>query len=106
MFIENLEKDLINPENVKNFWRNITREEQVALEEIRDWDEQTIRIQNKGSRFVVLDNSGYEEKVEHQINRSSFEKISENPNKIYEKRVNTWIEKWYMKALAKNGRNL
>ena len=43
----------------------------------------------------VLDNLDYEEKVQHQINRSSFEKISENPNKIYEKRVNTWIEKWY-----------
>ena len=78
------------------------------MEEIRNWDEQTIRIQHKGSRFVVLDNSGEEEKVQHQINRSSFEKISENPNKIYEKRVNIWIEKWYnnKKALAKNGKNL
>ena len=65
------------------------------MEEIRNWDEQTIRIQDKGSRFVVSDNSSDEEKVQHQINRSSFEKISENPNKIYEKRVNIWIEKWY-----------
>ena len=43
----------------------------------------------------MLDNVDYEEKVQHQINRSSFEKIAENPNKTYEKRVNTWIEKWY-----------
>ena len=43
----------------------------------------------------VLDNLDYDEKVQHQINRSSFEKISENPNKVYEKRVITWIEKWY-----------
>ena len=47
------------------------------------------------SRPVILDHLDYEEKVQHQINRSSFEKISENPNKIYEKRVNTRIEKWY-----------
>ena len=65
------------------------------MKETRNWDKQTIRIQDKGLRFVILDNLDYEEKVQHQINRSSFEKISENPNKIYEKRVNTWIEKWY-----------
>ena len=85
--MENLEKDLINPKNVKKFQHNITREEQIALKEIRNWDEQTIRIQDKGSRFVILDNLDYEEKVQHQINRSSFQKISENPNKIYEKEL-------------------
>ena len=93
--MENLEKDLINPKNVKKFRHNTTTEEQIALKEIRNCDEQTIRIQDKGSRFVILDNSDYEEKVQHQINRSSFKKLSENPNKIYEKRVNTWIKKWY-----------
>ena len=87
LFMENLEKDLINPKNVKKFQHNITREEQIALKEIRNWDEQTIRIQDKGSRFVILDNLDYEEKVQHQINRSSFQKISENPNKIYEKEL-------------------
>ena len=65
------------------------------MQEIRNWNEQTIRIQDKASRFVTLDNSDYEEKVKHQINRSSFEKISENPNKTYEKRVNILIAKWY-----------
>ena len=87
LFIGNLEKDLINPKNVKKFRHNITREEQIALKEIRNWDQQTIRIQDKGSRCVILHNSDYEEKVQHQINRSSFEKISENLNKIYEKKL-------------------
>ena len=65
------------------------------MKEIRNWDEQKIRIQDKGSRFVILDNSDYEGIVQHQINKSSFEKISENPSKTYEKSFNTWIEKWY-----------
>ena len=65
------------------------------MKEIRNWDKQTIRIQVKGSRLVILDNSDYEEKLQYQINRASFQKISENPNKVYKKRVNTWIEKWY-----------
>ena len=95
LFKENLEKDLINPKNVRKFQHYITTEEHIALKEIRNWDEQTIRIQDKRSTFVILDNLDYEEKVQHQINRSSFQKISVNPNKIYEKRVNTWIEKWY-----------
>ena len=82
LYIENLEKDLINQKNVKKFRHNITKEEQIALKEIKNWDEQTIRIQDKGSRFVILDNSDYEEKVQHQINRSSFEKLSENPQHL------------------------
>ena len=69
LFIENLEKGLINLKNVKKFRHNITREEQVS-KEIRNQDEQSIRIQDKGSRFVILGNSDYEEKVRHQINRS------------------------------------
>ena len=69
LFIENLEKDLINLKNVKKFRHNITREEQVS-KEIRNQDEQSIRIQDKGSRFIILGNSDYEEKVRHQINRS------------------------------------
>ena len=105
--MENLEKDLINLKNVKKFRNNIMRKEQIALKDMRNWDEQTIRIQDKGSRFVVLDHLDYEEKVQHQINRSSFEKPSENRNKIYEKRVNTWIEKWYNnKSISKNERFL
>ena len=36
---KNLEKDLINPKNVKKFRHNITREKQIASKEIRNWDE-------------------------------------------------------------------
>ena len=68
LFIENLEKDLINLKNVKKFRGNITREEKIALKEIRNWDEQAIRIQDKLWRFVILDNSDYEKTVRHEIN--------------------------------------
>ena len=39
LFTENLEKYLINPKNVLIFRHNITREEQIALKEIGNWDE-------------------------------------------------------------------
>ena len=63
------------------------REEQIKLNKIRNWDKQTIRIQDKGSRFVILDNSDQEGKVQHRINRSSFAKISENTKKNYQKQL-------------------
>ena len=62
LLIENLGKGLINPKNVKKFRHNITREEQIAWKEIRNWDEQTIRVRDKRTRFVILDNLDYEEK--------------------------------------------
>ena len=65
---------MINPKNVKNLGHNITREEQIALKEIRNWDKQTIRIQDKGSRFVILDTLDYEEKVQKKSFRKGFRK--------------------------------
>ena len=53
-----------------------------------------MRVQDKGSRFVVLDNEDYIKKVEYQINRSSFQGLKYNPTKIFEVKVNTWVEKW------------
>ena len=51
-------------------------------------------VQNKGSRFVVLDNQDYIKKVEDQINRSSFHRLEYDPTKSFEVKVNTWVETW------------
>ena len=48
---------MINPIDVIKFRYNITREEQIALNDMSNWNEQTIRIQDKGLRYVILDNS-------------------------------------------------
>ena len=87
------------------FRHNITREEQTALKEIRNWDTQTIRIQDKGSSFVTFDNSDYQEKV-NQTKRSSFQKISENLTKFMKKKHLDRKMVRQKKALAKNKRNL
>ena len=36
-------------------------------------EDKVLRVQDKGSRFVVLNTNSYVEKVEQQINRSCFE---------------------------------
>ena len=73
MFTEKIEKDLFNPENVQKVRHNLSKDEKAALKYIRNWDKNVVRVQDKGSRFVVLDNEDYVKKVKHQINRSFFE---------------------------------
>ena len=38
-----------------------------------------VRIQDKGSRFLLLTNEDYKNKVEHQIARSSFKELPSDP---------------------------
>ena len=43
---------------------------------------------------MVLDTNSYTEKVEHQINRSSFVKLDAEPSPKFKEKVNIWLEKW------------
>ena len=60
------------------------------MKEIKSWDDKMICVLDKGSRFVIEDTNSYIEKVEHQINRSSFDRltvvymkvVTENTNKM------------------------
>ena len=51
-------------------------------------------MQDKGLRFVVLDNQDYIEKTEYQLGRSSFEELDHDPSKLFSEKVNLWIQKW------------
>ena len=53
-----------------------------------------IRVQHKGSIFVVLDTNSYIEKVERQINRSSFDTLDADPSPKFKEKVNNWLQKW------------
>ena len=61
---------------------------------MKSWDDKVIGVQDKGSRFVVLDTNSYIEKVEHQINRSCFDKLDADPSPKFKEKVNKWLEKW------------
>ena len=93
LFIDNTEKDLFNPTSLVFTRPNISKREQYALKEIKSWKDQTIRIQDKGSRFVILENRDYEQKIKYQIERSSFKQLPQDPSKQFEMKVNNWIEK-------------
>ena len=57
MFIWKIEKGLFNTENVKKVRHNLSKDEKAALKDIRNCDKNF--VQDKGSRFVVLDNEDY-----------------------------------------------
>ena len=72
MFIEKVEKELFDSKNVENVRQNLTRDERNALAEIKKWENNIVRVQDKGAWFVVLKSNDYGHKVEDQINRRSF----------------------------------
>ena len=65
MFIGKVEKGLFDAENDKKV-TNLTRDEINALAAIKKWENNTVKVQGKGSQFVVLNNDNYAHKVEDQ----------------------------------------
>ena len=94
IFIEKVEKELFDSKNVENVRQNLTRDERNALAEIKKWDNNIVRVQDKGSRFVVLNNDDYDHKEEDQINRRSFLWLDHNPTQEFDFKVEKWLEKW------------
>ena len=67
-------KELFNPKNVKLARSNLSKNEKKALKDDKSWDDKVVRVQDKGSRFVILENEVSEEIFQQQINRNSFKK--------------------------------
>ena len=81
-FIEKLEKDIFQPSNYKKVRNNLNKGESLAIKELKTLNEHTIRVQDKGSRFVVLSKDEYCSKIQDQINRSSFCALSNDPTRM------------------------
>ena len=57
LFLAKVRHDLINPENIRQAMDNLSKKERAALKELKNaYDSEiVIRIQDKGSRFVLID---------------------------------------------------
>ena len=67
-FIEKIEHIIFRPLNHnKDVFHNITKNERTALKEIKTWNDFCVRVQDKGSRFVILSNEDYCSNVMTQI---------------------------------------
>ena len=93
-FIELVENDIFKPDNYRRIKSNITKEEREALKNIQRDTTRSYRIQDKGSRFVILDNDDYIEKIDYQLRRSSVSELNDDPSNDFEINVIMWTEKW------------
>ena len=59
LFIEAMENDLFNSSYIREPRNNLNKSEKLALKQIKSWDDKVIRVQDKGSRFVILSNNDY-----------------------------------------------
>ena len=100
LFIEKIEKDnIFDTAAVRNVLPNILKEEKVSLTKIRSWNNQTVHVAGKGSRFVILDNNDYKQKIHTQINTSSFNRLEDDRSKKTDIQFNKWVLKWHRKKV-------
>ena len=79
LFLNNVRKDILEPRNLRKPKDNLTREERLALRNLKHSDN-IIRIQDKGSRFVILNREEYHSKMLGQLNNSlHYDKVNSDP---------------------------
>ena len=83
-FIELVQNDIFKPDNYRRIKSNITKEEREALKNIQRDSTRSYRIQDKGSRFVILDNDDYIEKIDYQLRRSSLSELNHDPSNDFQ----------------------
>ena len=97
LFLSRVRSELINPNNIRRPRDNLTKQERLAITSLNNNDI-VLRIQDKGSRFVILNYNDYECKMLTQLNNSlHYQSIVENPTLNYFDIVKNWAAKWFDK---------
>ena len=95
-FINCLETTILNPKNLRKVQDNMNKNERKAMKKIKKWDNRIVRLQDKGSRFIILDRLTYCEKISHNMTVGGSHKIVQNDlTKKHEKVVLKWAKYWF-----------
>jgi hypothetical protein len=98
LFLSSIRKDILNPCNIRNFRDNLSKGERSALSELRNSDA-TIRIQDKGSRFVLINSTEYNDKMLGQLNNQLHYKVlKSDPTTKHLGLVEQWCSKWLQRG--------
>ena len=73
---------------------NLSKPEHKTLHQLSKSKDIVIRLQDKGSRFVILDRTDYIDKVESNLNDGSFDFLPSVPSSSYYQTVKDWGVKW------------
>ena len=94
LFLSNVRKDLLDPNNVRTVKDNLSRGERIALKKLKN-SNTVIRIQDKGSRFVLVNSSDYEDKMLAQLNNQlHYKPLQSDPTPKHIGSVEKWCSKW------------
>ena len=81
--------------NLRKCRDNLTREERVALKEIKNQSGLIVGVQDKGSKFVVMGKSEYESKMKQQLeNPIHYQTLDTDPSSSYTDAILQWSSKW------------
>ena len=94
LFLSNVRKDILNPRYIRNSQDNLSKGERSALRELKNSDV-TIRIQDKGSCFALINSNEYNNKMLGQLNNPLHYKVLESdPTTEHLGLVEQWCSKW------------
>ena len=95
VFLATVKRELFNPNNLRVAKDNLTKLERSALKELKADNDRVIRIQDKGSRFVIMDKNDYITKMDGQLNNPlHYQRLEQDPTNFHLDKVKTWASKW------------
>ena len=95
VFLNNVKSDVLKPSSLRTAKDNLTKEERLALRSLKSCDN-VIRIQDKGSRFVVLSQQEYQTKMLGQLNNDlHYDSLDHDPTLDHFEVVKEWSCKWF-----------
>ena len=98
VFLAAVKRELFNPDNLKVAKDNLTQAERSALKELKADNDRVIRMQDKGSRFVILEKKDYITKIEEHLNNPlHYERSEQDPTDLHLDKVRSWASKWLKK---------
>jgi len=98
LFLDSVRTELFDPGNVRFIHDNLSVGERQALATLKQVDNVTIKIQDKGSKFVVIDKSDYDTTMKEQLeNPLHYQKLEHDPSADYVSVITQWSTKWFEK---------
>ena len=99
LFLDSVKTELFDPGNVRFTRDNLSVGERQALASLRQVDNVNVQIQDKGSKFVVIDKSDYDSKMKEQLeNPLHYQKLEQDPSADYVGVITQWSERWLEKG--------
>ena len=94
-FLQSVKTDLFDPANTKKALDNLNKGERRALRDLQQLESQSIKIQDKGSKFVILETEEYDSKMYKQLNNPQhYRKLDSDSSSNHFDVVAGWCNKW------------